>query len=228
MRRPLLAALALLTAAGPAAAQRPFPVRGFDRLELAAACAVDVHEGADFHVEADGDPHLLERLDVHTNGALLVIGWRPGAPVSINHGQKLHISVTMPRIVGVAMSGAGSIRVDRADVPDFAAIMKGAGSINLLALHARTVQLMMYGAGEIKAAGTAERVEARMNGVGSIDAAGLIAHAGHFDLGGTGSIKAHVDGAAEANAGGMGSIRIFGKANCITHRSGFGSVHCGD
>jgi len=228
MRRPLLAALAFLATASPAAAQRSFAVRGFDRLELAAAGAVEVHEGADFRVEADGDPRLLDRLDIHTNGSLLVIGWRPGAPVSINHGQKLHISVTMPRIVGVGMSGAGSIRVDRADVPDFDATMKGAGSINLLALHARMVHLMMYGAGEIKAAGTAERVEARMSGVGSIDAAGLIAHGGRFDMGGTGSIKAHVDGAAEANAGGMGSIRIFGKANCTTHKSGFGSVRCGD
>jgi len=228
MRRPLLAALAFLTAVGPVAAQRSFPVRGFDQVELAAAGGVNIHSGTDFRVEADGDPRLLDRLDIHTNGRVLVIGWREGAPVSINHGEKLHISVTMPRVVGVAMSGAGSIRVDRTDVPDFAATMKGAGSINVLALHAHMVRLMMYGAGEIKAAGTAERVEARMNGVGSVDATGLIAHAGRFDMGGTGSIKAHVDGPAEANASGMGSIRIFGKANCSIHKSGFGSVHCGD
>jgi hypothetical protein len=228
MRRPLLAALTLLTGAGPAVAQRSFPVRGFDQVELAAAGSVEVHPGTEVRVEADGDPRLLDRLDIHTNGTVLVIGWRQGAPVSINHGQKLRISVTMPRVTGVALSGAGSIRVDRADVADFTATMRGAGSISLPALHARMVRLEMRGAGQINAAGTADRMEARMSGVGSIDAAGLIAHAGHFEMSGTGSIKAHVDGPADANASGMGSVRILGKANCSTHRSGFGSVRCGD
>ena len=228
MRRPLFAALALLVTASPAVAQRSFAARGFDQVELAAAGAVDVHPGADFRVEADGDPRLLDRLDIHTAGTQLVIGWRQGAPISINHGQKLHISVTMPRVTGVTLSGAGSIRVDRANVPDFAATMRGAGAINLPALQAHMVRLTMGGAGEIKVAGTAERVEARMSGVGSIDAGGLIARAGHFDMNGTGSIKAHVDGPADAYASGMGSVRIFGKANCTTHRSGFASVRCGD
>lgn len=228
MRQSLLAALMLLTATAPAAAQRSFPARGFDQVDLAAAGGVDIHPGADFRVEADGDPRLLDRLDIHTNGSLLVIGWRQGERISINHGQKLHIAVTMPRVTGVTLSGAGSIRVDRAEVPDFGATMRGAGEINLLALHARMVRLTMGGAGQIKATGTAEWVEARMSGVGSIDAAGLLAHAGRFDMSGTGSIKAHVDGPAEANASGMGSVRIFGKANCSTHRSGFGSVRCGD
>jgi len=228
MRRPLFAALVLLAGAGQAAAQRSFPVRGFDQVELSAAGSVELHSGADFRVEADGDPRLLERLDIHTNGSLLVIGWRQGPPISINHGQKLRISVTMPRVTGVTLSGAGSVRVDRTDVPDFTATMRGAGEINLLALHARMARLTMGGAGQIKAAGTAERVEARMNGVGSIDAAGLIAHSGRFEMSGTGSLKAHVDGPADAYASGMGSVRIFGKANCSIHRSGFGSVRCGD
>jgi hypothetical protein len=214
--------------AGPAAAQRSFPVQGFDQIDLTAAGDVEVHSGAVFSVAADGDPRLVDRLDIHLQGATLVIGWRKGPPVSINHGQHLRISVTMPRVAGVTLSGAGSIRVDRIDTPDFTATMRGAGAITLPAIRTRTVRLTMNGAGQINAAGTVDRVEARINGVGAIDAPALIAHAGHFEMNGTGSIKAHVDGPAEVHAGGMGSVRIFGKANCDVHKSGFGSVRCGD
>ena len=226
MRR-FLPALLFFAAAAPAcAADRAFPATGFDKVDLAAAATVDVHGGGGFAVQVSGDPALIDRLDVHVANGTLVIGWKPGS--SSHDGKHVHVAVSMPRITGAAISGAGTINVDRADAPSFAANIRGAGSIHLPALHAQQVTLNMGGAGEIVAAGTAGRVEAHVNGVGSIDAAALIAHAGAFDMSGTGSIKAHVDGNADAHMSGMGSIRVFGKANCTTHKSGFGSVSCGD
>ena len=227
MRR-FLPALLFFAAAAPAcAADRAFPATGFDKVDLAAAATVDVHSGGGFSVQASGEPVLVDRLNIHVVNGTLVIGWTPGPSVS-NAGKHLHVAISMPRITGTTLSGAGTILVDRADAPSFVANVRGAGTVYLPALHAQQVTLNMGGAGEIVAAGTAGRVEAHVNGVGSIDAAALIAHAGAFDMSGTGSIKAHVDGNADAHMSGMGSIRVFGKANCTTHKSGFGSVSCGD
>ena len=221
-------ALLLFAAATPAsAADRAFPATGFDKVDLAAAATVDVHNGGAFSVQASGDPALVDRLNVHVVNGTLVIGWTPGPSVT-HAGNRLHVAVSMPRVTGATLSGAGTITVDRADAPIFAANVRGAGSVHLPALHAQQVVLNMGGAGEIVAAGNAGRVEAHVNGVGSIDAAALAAHAGAFDMSGTGSIKAHVDGNADVHMSGMGSIRVFGKANCTTHKSGFGSVSCGD
>ena len=226
MRRLMFAAL-LLSAAPACAADRSFPASGFDKVDLAAAATVDVHGGGGFAVQVSGDPALIDRLDVHVANGTLVIGWKLGSSVT-NAGKKVHVAVSMPHVTGAAISGAGTINVDRADAASFAANIRGAGSIHLPALHAQQVMFTMSGAGEIVAAGTTEHIEAHVTGVGSIDAAALSARGGALGMSGTGSIKAHVDGTANVNMSGMGSIHVSGKAECNTHKSGFGSVSCGD
>ena len=226
MRHLMLAALAGLASPG-LTADRIFPATGFDKVDLAAAAAVDVHSGGQFAVRADGDPALIERLDINVRNGTLVIGWLPGRALTLNRNNKLHIAVTMPRISAATISGAGTLTVDRAEAPDFSATLKGAGTVRLAALHARHAQFNMIGAGQIVAAGSVGQIEARVNGVGAIEAAQLAARGGRFVMAGTGSIKARVDGPADVTMAGVGSVDVRGQVRCTVHKSGFGSVHCG-
>ena len=226
MRRLMLAAF-LLSAAAPAfAAERDFPNVGFDKVDLAAAAKVDVHTGSRFAVHASGDPKWLDLLNIRVVQGTLVIGWTR-EHINMNGHDPIHIQITMPRISGATISGAGTINVDRAEGPEFAAVIRGAGTIDLPVLHADRVRFEMGGAGKITAAGSAGSVDAHVRGFGAIEAAGLTARAGKFDMSGTGSIKARVDGPADAMMNGVGSIDVVGNARCTVHKSGLGSVHCG-
>jgi len=226
MRRLVLATLLLSVAAPACAAERDFPNAGFDKVDLAAAAKVDIHSGARFAVHASGDPKWLDLLNIRVVQGTLVIGWNRDH-INMNGHDPIHIQVSMPRITGATLSGAGTITVDRADGPDFAATIRGAGTIDLPVLHAERARFEMGGAGKIMAAGSAGSVDARVHGFGAIELAGLAARAGRFDMSGTGSIKARVDGPADATMNGVGSIDVVGNPRCTVHKNGLGSVHCG-
>ena len=228
MRRWILAALLAAGVAAPAtAADRSFAAAGFDKIDLAAAATVEVQTGGRFAIHAEGDPGLLDRLDITVRDGTLIVGWRRGPAIQLNRNNNLHITVAMPRITAATVSGAGTLSIDRADVPDFAATLRGAGTLRLASLRVRQLHLDMNGAGQIVAAGAAEQIEAHLNGVGSIDAAQLTARSGRLAMAGTGSLKARVNGPADVTMGGIGRIEVLGQAHCTIHKSGLGSVDCG-
>ena len=206
MRRLMIAASLLLGAAPVGAADRSFTANGFDKVDLAAAGQVAIHTGDSFKVDASGDAEWLALLDIHVVKDTLVIGWTR-EHIRMKHHNPIHIRVTMPRLDGVTLSGAGTI-----DLP---------------ALQVERARFDMGGAGKINAAGSAGSVDAHVRGFGSVEIAGLAARAGKFDMGGTGSIKARVEGPADIAMTGVGSIDVLGQPRCTVHKSGLGSVHCG-
>lgn len=217
--------LALLSAAPAVAATRDYPARGFDKVELKSAATVAITAGPHFAVHAEGDPALLPHLTADVHGNTLVLGWIEGGSVRGNND--LHVSITMPRVAGAAISGAGTMTIDRVDAPQFAGAIGGAGTIRIAELRAPRTSLSMGGTGQIVAAGRTARLEANVSGVGTIDAANLAADAGSFAMSGTGHISARVNGPAAINLSGMGSVVVAGNAQCAVQKSGLGSVRCG-
>jgi hypothetical protein len=216
--------VAVLAAMPATAETRDFPAQGFDTVELNSAAEVTITNGPRFSVHADGDPRLLQRLTAEVKGNRLVIGWMRGSVEAAN--RHIHIAVTMPRVVGAAISGAGSIAIDKADAPAFSADVGGAGTIRIATLSAARTTLTMSGTGQIVAAGRTARLDAGMSGVGTIDAANLAASAGKFDVSGNGRIRARVNGPADVSLSGVGNVVITGNPHCSVHKSGIGSVRC--
>jgi len=217
--------LAALAAAPAVAASRDYPAQGFTKVELKSAATVAITAGPRFAVHAEGDPEMLRRLTADVRGDTLVLGWLQGGSVRGNND--LHVTVMMPRVAGAAISGAGTMTIDRVDGPDFTGDVGGAGTIRVAQLRAPHTALAMGGTGQIVVAGRTARLEAKVSGVGSIDAANLAANAGNFAMSGTGHISARVNGPAAVNLSGMGSVVIAGNAQCAVQKSGLGSVRCG-
>jgi hypothetical protein len=225
MRIPLLL-VAAMAAAPATAATRDFPVRDFYAVDLQSAATVTITTGPNFSVHADGDPEMVRRLTADVRGRTLVLGWlNDGGEVHGNNN--LHVSITMPRVAGAAISGTGTIAIDHADVPQFVGDVGGAGTIRIAELNAPHTSLSMGGTGQIVAAGRTARLDAVVSGVGTLDAMNLAADAGHFDMSGTGHIRARVNGPAEVNLSGMGDVVIGGNPRCDVHKSGLGNVTCG-
>ena len=217
--------LAILSAAPAAAATRDYPAQGFSKVELKSAATVAITAGPRFAVHAEGDPELVRRLTADVRGDTLVLGWLQGGSVRGNND--LHVTITMPRVAGAAISGAGTMTIDRVDGPQFDGSVGGAGTIRIAQLRAPRTSLAMGGTGQIVAAGRTVRLEAKVSGVGSIDVANLAADAGNFAMSGTGHISARVNGPAAVSLSGMGSVVVAGNARCAIRKSGLGSVRCG-
>jgi hypothetical protein len=217
--------LAMLAAVPASAATRDYPAQGFDRVELKSAATVAITAGPRFAVHAEGDPALLRRLTAEVRGSTLVLGWTEGGSVRGNND--IHVAITMPRVAGAAISGAGTMTIDRVEAPQFAGDVGGAGTIRIAAMRAPRTSLSMSGTGQIVVAGRTARLEANVSGVGSIDAANLAADAGSFAMAGTGHISARVNGPATVTLSGMGSVVVAGNARCAVQKSGLGSVRCG-
>jgi hypothetical protein len=223
-----LAACAMLGATPASAAVRDWRIGGFDKVDLAAAASVQVHAGPGFSVRAEGDQRLLDRLDIYLRQGTLVIGWKKGSePMRIRNDEGIRVSVTMPRVTGAMVSGAGTVFIDRADAPTFAAKVGGAGTLRVASLRTGQASLDVGGAGTLEATGSADRVSAHVTGVGSIKAGALAGRAGLIDLSGTGSITARINGPVEVKLSGLGSVNVLGNPRCVIRKSGWGSVNCG-
>jgi hypothetical protein len=217
--------LAAIAAAPAAAATRDFSAQGFDKVELKSAATVAITAGPRFGVHAEGDPELVRRLTADVRGNTLVLGWSEGG--SVRGANNLHISITMPRVSGAAISGAGTMTIDRVEGGEFAGDVSGAGTIRIAQLRVPHTVLAMGGTGQIVAAGHTAKLEVRVSGVGSVDAANLAADAGAFVMSGTGKISARINGPAAVDLSGMGSVVVAGNAQCAVRKSGMGSVRCG-
>jgi len=219
----LVAGLAGLAAPASAAA-RDFPLSGFDRVDLSGVAEVAVHTGAGFAVHAEGDPDAVDALLVEKRGTVLVVGHKPGAH---DIRGRVRVAVSLPRLAAVAVSGAGSLAVDRVAAPDFVADLGGTGTLRLPAVAVERLRVRLSGAGSAVLAGRAGRIDLDLSGTGSIDARALKAGGGRLASSGVGSIQAQVDGPVDVNASGIGSIKVGGRPACTVHRSGMASVHCG-
>jgi hypothetical protein len=216
-----------LSATAASAAVRDFRIGGFDKVDLAAAATVQIRSGGAFAVRADGDDDLIRRLDVRVRQGTLVIAWLPDQAPHNMRNQRLNITVTMPRVAGASVSGAGTIGVDRADAPSFAGRVGGAGTLRIGMLKVGQASLDVSGTGSLEAAGTADRLVMHLTGVGSIKAGTLTARAGLIDMSGTGSVTARVNGPVEVKLSGLGSVSVLGQPQCVVRKSGWGSVRCG-
>lgn len=217
--------LAAIGAMPAVAASRDYPAEGFTRVELKSAATVAIATGPRFAVHVEGDPELVRRLAVDVRGDMLVLGWNGNG--TVRDANNLNITITMPRVAGAAISGAGTMTIDRVDGSEFAGDVGGAGTIRIAQLRVPHTALAMSGTGQIVAAGHTGRLEANVSGVGSIDTANLAADAGSFAMSGTGRINARVNGPAAVSLSGMGSVVVAGDARCAVQKSGLGSVRCG-
>lgn len=222
----LLAAAAAMAAGVPAAAAtRDYPVGGFDRVRLEAVADVSVRAGPRATVHAEGDPALVAALHAEVRGDTLVLFFPRGTHTG--SGARLAVAVTTPRLAGLALVGVGQLVADRAEGPQVAIEKSGVGTVSVAAVRAGTTTVTSTGTGEVKLAGSTDRLEVHASGVGSVDAAGLAARSAAIESSGVGSVHARVDGPATVSASGIGSVTVDGQARCTVHKSGIGSVRCG-
>lgn len=205
-------------------ATRTYQVSGFEGVELRGPDDVDVKTGTTFSVSAEGDPKVLDQLDIRVEGGRLKIGRKEGqSNWSRSEGARIH--VVMPRLTAATVSGSGDLRIDKAE-GDFNGAVAGSGDLEIASLTATKANLSIAGSGELSVKGTAQSLSADIAGSGDIDAAGLRAGGAEVSVAGSGNVRAAVTGPAKVSIVGSGDVELTGGAQCQISAVGSGEARC--
>lgn len=172
---------------------------GFTKVQNNCAAEVTVSAGKAFSIKITTDSNLEKHVIAKSEGGVLVLK----TDESINP-TKLVIAITMPKIEGFEINGAGNADVTGIEGANFAGQIDGAGDLTLHG-SARDVVLGIDGAGTIKAFElSCDSARASIDGAGDIN------------VGPSKSLVASIDGA--------GSIRYKGDPKVTESIDGAGSV----
>lgn len=166
--------------------------------------------GGEPSLTIETDDNLMEYLEATVSGDTLALRTVGEGAFDIEPTASVVWRVTVPSLVGVAVSGAGSI-----DIPGFggdrlAVNVGGVGDITLPGLTVDTLVVLVDGVGTVVADGTANRVDITQSGVGTIDlgeletatAAVLVTSASDVVIWSTDQVEISGDG--------VGTIGVYG------------------
>lgn len=214
-------------------ASRNFQLAGFDRVTLAGPDNVSVKAGPGFSVRAEGEPEVLDKLDLKVVDGALVVDRLPhsGATVVNPFGGsdkgRARISVTMPTITGASLSGAGRFTVADASASSFTGAVGGAGSLDIDGLKTEEARFDLSGAGGLTVSGSARTAALNVSGAGAVKAEAFEVRDLKVEMSGVGSVRARATGRVTGSLSGVGRVAVSGTSDCAIERSGVGSVQCG-
>jgi hypothetical protein len=205
-------------------ASRSYAASGFTKVDLRGSDDVEVKSGANFAVTAEGDPKVLDLLDIRVVDGALRVGRKEGSSSWLgDEGARIH--VTLPKLAGASVAGSGNLLVDKAE-GGFEGAVAGSGNLTVASLRGGNAELSIAGSGDISVAGTADKLEANIAGTGDINAEKLTASSAEVAIAGTGDVHATVKGPAEVSILGTGDAVLTGGAKCDISAMGSGEARC--
>ena len=183
------------------AATQARPLGPFTAVELAGSNNVSVQVGAPQSVVVHADDNLVDNVLTTVRSGTLVIE----TTGSFSTRAPMRVSVVVPKLMSVSLSGSGNVTIDGVDSPSFTASLPGSGTMLV--------------------AGRTDHLEASLPGSGQMIMHGLIARTAEVQLSGSGNIHVFATDSLDAELSGSGSIMYAGNPPHVTPRvTGSGTV----
>jgi len=183
------------------AASETRTVPQFTAVELAGSNNVTVQVGSPQSVVVHGDDNLISHVRTTVRSGALVIE----TTGSFSTRTPMRVSVVVPEVTSVSLSGSGNLIVDGVDSSSFTANLPGSGTMMV--------------------AGRTEHLEATLGGSGQMNMHGLIARAIEVQLSGSGEIQVYAADSLDAEVSGSGSVMYAGNPSQVTSAvTGSGAV----
>jgi carbon monoxide dehydrogenase subunit G len=213
----------LMSFSGQAQNTRTFSVSGFNKLSLGNAFKIDVKQGSNFSVRAEGRAEDLDDLESAVSGGVFKLrykgnGWN-------KNRRTVTVMITMPNLQGVEFSGASSVQVGRfSGVRNMDIEVSGASKVNM-ELAAQKVSMELSGASSLTLSGSCDVLNGEVSGASSFRGKDFPAREVSIDASGASSAAVTASNAIHAEASGASSIRYSGNAKDIhSSTSGASSV----
>lgn len=223
-------AVLALAAAGPGlAAERRYPVTDFDRVQVDGPYEVTLATGFTGGARAEGSAEALDRISIEVQGNVLKVrpnrsawGGYPG-----DRTGPVKIFLTTRTLRAAAVTGSGSLEVDRARGLRVDVSVSGSGRLGVAAVDADNLVVGLLGSGRIALAGRASQLKATIQGSGDLAAAGLKAEDAQVTADTAGSVAVAVARTVKLKLSGSGDVEIAGNASCAIEGEGSGKILCG-
>lgn len=216
----------LFSAATPLlAAERSFPVTGFDQVSASGSEDVTITTGKAVSVVATGADRDLDRLDIRVDGNTLRIDHKKGSWRNWS-SDDVKIRITLPALHGLRMSGSGDIVADSGGGPAFFVASSGSGNARVDRINSPAVRISTSGSGDVTSSGKCTKLEIGVSGSSNINAGGLQCTDAEVKISGSGDVKIFATGAANIRISGSGDVAVAGGARCNSRTSGSGDVTC--
>jgi hypothetical protein len=169
-------------------------VPAFHAVELAGGANVTIRVGGRRSVQVRADDNLVSRVTTVVRDGRLVLGERGALTTRTPIG----VSVTVPGLDAVALSGGGIIAIDGVRAAAFSVSVPGGGSL--------------------RASGRARRLDAVVQGAGDVQLDGLAARDATVRIDGAGRLRVQATRSLDATVAGVGEITYTGHPPRVTQR----------
>ncbi|MGQ3100801.1 MAG: head GIN domain-containing protein [Sphingopyxis solisilvae] len=209
-------------------ATKAYDFTGFTGVKVAGPDDVTIRRGDAFSISAKGQQSALDELEVDMDGDTLSIGRkREGFSFSNRGNDKIAITITLPRLAAVRLTGSGSVDADSIDGDAVEAVLTGSGDLKIASMTGKTAKLSVSGSGDIEiAGGRVDNGKYSVTGSGDIDADGLVARTLDVSVTGSGNVDSQATGNADVSILGSGDVTLGGGAKCASRKVGSGTVTC--
>jgi len=201
-------------------------VRGFDAIDVSGVAKLTVSEGKDFYVAVETDSNLQDAFETKVKGSVLELGFKHGT--SVRRVTKLNVTITMPKLTAVSISGTATIELaDKFSGDSLDVDISGSGQLSGDVDYKR-IELDGSGSSSFDLSGKAESFTVNISGATNIDAKELLALKAVVDISGVGSLRVSVSETLVVSISGAGTVTYYGNPKNIRQDvSGIGSVRQG-
>ena len=211
------------------AATRTYIVTDFDSIRVEGPLNVAIESGRGASARGEGNAASLDQVDLRVTSRVLTVRLKPSPFESSRdrNAPAVRLSLTVPSLRRVQLTGAGSLHGTGLDKSRAEIIVSGSGSVTITAIDTDTLSVQQFGAGSVTLSGKAKSVDLRVSGHGGLDARDLRAADLELALEGAASVDAQADRSVKITAAGPGNATITGNPACTVRRVGSGVVRCG-
>lgn len=212
-------AAALVPLAG-AAEELTRSAEGVTRLHFDLPGELIVRQSDKSTLTVHAEPRVLARLRIVHKGDLLTLT----SSGSFSTDKPLRIIVGLQTLRELTASNSGNATIEAMRGKDLQLTAAGTGNLLLKQLAYDSVNAELAGSCNVTLSGTATRLQARISGTGTIDAADLAAKEAAARLSGSGEIRVHASQKLDARLSGAGRIAYRGKPALKLSVTGAGSI----
>lgn len=211
--------------AGPTKSQG-FDLTGFTGVKVTGPDDVTIRRGDNFSIVARGPQAVIDELEIELDGDMLSIG-RKDSMLRFDGDQAVEVTVVMPALRAVRLTGSGAIDADAVEGDAVEAVVTGSGDLKIAAMNGKRAKLAITGSGDLAVGGGAIGTgNYDVTGSGSIAASELRASTLDVSIAGSGDVDAQASDSADINILGSGDATIGGGAKCSTRALGSGDAIC--
>lgn len=164
---------------------------GFDKIEIAGVYEMEVRVGPDFSVEISGPEYEMERVEASVRNGVLELDMKDRRGRR-HRGKRdgVEALITLPLLRELDVSG----------------VVDGVVSD----INADAFSVNISGVGDVELTGECGSLDARLSGVGDLDAEGLECNNVNVRVSGVGDADVYARDSVDARVSGMGDIDVYG------------------